>query len=132
MEEAVTGMLVHREPISASVIRRSLAADLAGHRFDETSVHEVTLVATELVGNAVRHGAASGQDDIDVTWTIDGGAVTIVVADPASKRPEPRSAEPDAESGRGLTIVAAISDEWGVDSDENGKRVWARIPVRSG
>jgi two-component sensor histidine kinase len=123
-------MLVHREPISASVIRRRLAAELVDHRFDEATVHEVMLVATELVGNAVRYGSAE-QDDIDVSWNIDGRSVTIVVADLNSSRPQPRQAEPDAEGGRGLTIVAALADEWGVDSDGTGKRVWARVPVRA-
>jgi anti-sigma regulatory factor (Ser/Thr protein kinase) len=126
----MTRMLVRREPISASVIRRTLADDLAPHAIDETSLHEVTLVATELVGNAIRHGGAADSDGVDVTWTIDSGSVTIVVADPSATRPEPRSAAPDAEGGRGLTIVAALSDEWGVDADDRGKRVWARIPIR--
>jgi two-component sensor histidine kinase len=126
----MTGMLVRREPLSASVIRRSLVADLEPHALDETSVHEVTLVTTELVGNAIRHGSGPDREGVDVSWTISTGSVTIVVSDPSTTRPEPRFAAPDAEGGRGLTIVAALSDEWGVDSDDAGKRVWARVPIR--
>jgi two-component sensor histidine kinase len=126
----MTGMLVRREPISASVIRRSLVADLTPLALDESSVHEVTLVATELVGNAIRHSGVGDSDGVDVSWMIEGSSVTIVVADPSPTRPEPRVAKPDAEGGRGLTIVAALSDEWGVDSDGEGKRVWARVPIR--
>jgi two-component sensor histidine kinase len=123
-------MLVRREPISASAIRRRLTDDLAPYGLDEASVHEVTLVATELVGNAVRHGSSGDAERVDVTWSIDPGSVTIVVADPSGTPPQPQVADPDAESGRGLTIVAALSDEWGVESDDRGKKVWARVPTR--
>lgn len=126
----MTAMLVRREPISASLIRRSLAADLEPHALDETSMHEITLVATELVGNAIEHGSGPDGDGVEVTWTIGTASVTIVVADPSTTKPQPRFATPDAEGGRGLTIVAALSDEWGVDSDGTGKRVWARVPIR--
>jgi two-component sensor histidine kinase len=126
----MTGMLVRREPISASLIRRRLVADLQPYSVDETSLHEITLVATELVGNAIRHSGTAERDGVDVTWQIERSSVTIVVADPSVVRPQPRVAAPEAEGGRGLTIVAALSDEWGVDSDGAGKRVWARVPIR--
>ena len=126
----MTGMLVRREPISASIIRRSLVADLEPYSLEETVLHEVSLVATELVGNAIRHGGSGSSEGVDVNWTIEGSAVTIVVADPSAARPEPRTADPEAENGRGLVIVAALSEEWGVDSDGSGKRVWARVPLR--
>ena len=41
---------------------------------------------------------------------------------------EPRAADADAECGRGLTVVAALSDRWG--SERTGRRrkvVWAEL-----
>ena len=33
-----------------------------------------------------------------------------------------------AVSGRGLTIVASLAEDWGVEEEGAGKRVWARLP----
>ena len=33
----------------------------------------------------------------------------------------------DDDGGRGLGIVAAVSADWGVDGDDRGRTVWARL-----
>ncbi|GIH68024.1 ATP-binding protein [Sphaerimonospora thailandensis] len=38
--------------------------------------------------------------------------------------PAPLQADPDEEHGRGLAIVAAYTDRWGVDPAPEGKTVW--------
>jgi anti-sigma regulatory factor (Ser/Thr protein kinase) len=69
------------------------------------------IVASELVTNAVRHGRG---DEIEVCLVKSGGSVTVRVWD---ANPEmPRMHEPVTalgESGRGLTLVAAICADWG-------------------
>ncbi|MFJ8361358.1 ATP-binding protein [Streptomyces sp. NPDC093984] len=46
--------------------------------------------------------------------------------------PTPRDASPDDESGRGLTLVAALADDWGAEPRPGGigKTVWFELPVR--
>lgn len=87
---------------------------------------DLLLIVSELVTNAVRYG----QPPVRVELCADARTVTVVVIDGASRRPERRSAPPDAESGRGLLLIDVLSDEHGVRPDPPGKAVWARL-VRS-
>jgi anti-sigma regulatory factor (Ser/Thr protein kinase) len=45
----------------------------------------------------------------------------------ASVEPRQRSVGPDAVDGRGLAIVAALADRWGVERDGLGQSVWAEL-----
>lgn len=126
------GMLCVRPvPASAALVRERIAADLAAGHVTRDSVADVVLVASELVGNAVIH--ASQPDDLqvelDVIWEFDDGSVIVRVGDSSDVPPRPRQAAPDAGSGRGLAIVAAVAEEWGVHRLARGKQVWARVPV---
>ncbi|MGI8762103.1 MAG: ATP-binding protein [Jatrophihabitantaceae bacterium] len=121
---------VRHEPSSAALVRHELAADLARHRLDADTIDEVVLVASELVGNAIRHTPAAPPHPLDVSWEVEADGVTVRVADSSEQYPTPRLATPDAPSGRGLAIVAAMSDSWGVDPADGGKRVWAHVSVR--
>src|SRR5947199_222243 len=106
----MTGMLVRREPISASLVRRSLAADLAPHDVDETSLHEVTLVATELVGNAIRHGNPAEGDGVDVSAARIGDRVRSTrAACTAVQRRSRRSASSRPGVDRSTAVVMADS-----------------------
>ncbi len=122
-------MLVRHEPKSAAAVRREIAADLAGHGIRGADVDDVTLVASELVSNAVRHATTAAERDLDVTWTVGDQQVLIAVADESELRPKLSGAAPDAPCGRGLTIVDALASDWGVDPMPDGKRVWAKIPL---
>jgi anti-sigma regulatory factor (Ser/Thr protein kinase) len=122
-------MLVRPDLTSVAKVRHEIAADLAGRSVAQTSVDDVVLVASELVGNAVLHG--SGADDLDVAWDVQEGTVVVRVADASAAQPVPRSAGPTDTGGRGLTIVAAIADGWGVRRVARGKEVWARVRVRT-
>lgn len=112
---------------SAALVRERIAADLAAGHVTQESVADVVLVATELVGNAVIHAAQP--HDLDVVWEFDDGSVIVRVGDSSDVPPRPRQAAPDAGSGRGLAIVAAVAEEWGVHRLARGKQVWARVPV---
>lgn len=94
---------------------------------DCESIDEVVLVASELVGNAVRHTAAG---PLDVTWDLDPDGVTVRVADASTTLPTLRAPLDSEPGGRGLTIVAAVADDWGAYTLGSGKRVWAHVPVR--
>jgi serine/threonine-protein kinase RsbW len=123
-------MLVRHEATSASAVRRELALDLDLHGVDDEIIHDATLVATELIGNAVRHGGVRDDDELGVNWTIGPAALLISVEDPSDELPVLRQVGPEAPSGRGLSIIAALSATWGVERTRRGKRVWAKVELR--
>lgn len=125
-------MLVRHEPTSASAVRRELALDLDLQGFSNDAIDDVTLVATELVGNAIRHGGAAASDP-DLAWTVEwriiGDEVLLSVEDPSPVMPVLRSARPEDTAGRGLAIVDTVASDWGAERTARGKRVWARVRV---
>jgi anti-sigma regulatory factor (Ser/Thr protein kinase) len=87
-------------------------------------VDNAALVVTELITNAMMH-ARSGST---VRITARRDAICIAVEDAAAALPIQRSPTALASSGRGLAMVAALSQQWGVDRLEDGKVVWAELP----
>jgi anti-sigma regulatory factor (Ser/Thr protein kinase) len=122
-------LAVRHDPESAAVVRRSVADDLAGNGIDVDSIDDVVLVASELVGNAVTHAAASFDSSLAVTWEVEQDAVVIRVLDGSPELPHQRSTKDDEKGGRGLAIVAALAADWGVRRNERGKQVWARVAI---
>ncbi|WP_326642307.1 ATP-binding protein [Streptosporangium sp. NBC_01755] len=80
----------------------------------------VAMVVSELVSNAVVHGRAP----ITLSLHRHGRIVCGEVTDHGAVWPTPLLAGPDSEHGRGLAIVAAYADRWGVESAPGGKTVW--------
>jgi anti-sigma regulatory factor (Ser/Thr protein kinase) len=94
---------------------------------------DAVAVVAELVGNAVRHANPLPGDVVRVAWRLragtDGDVVEVRVTDGGaeSRVPSLRTVPPEAADGRGLGIVAALSDRWGVDRDGLGQCVWAEL-----
>ncbi len=67
--------------------------------------------------------------DFEVRVTPEGQAIYAEVVDQARARPCPAHASVDDVHGRGLLLVDALVDDWGVTalSDGPGKRVWIRV-----
>jgi anti-sigma regulatory factor (Ser/Thr protein kinase) len=88
-------------------------------------------VVAELAANAVLHGRVPGRD-FRLTLTVGHGRrLRVEVTDtrgealPSSGRVPPRD---DAESGRGLLLVEALADAWGVDAGPPPRKtVWAEL-----
>lgn len=83
------------------------------------------LLASELVTNAVLHGR--GPITLTMEYDVDGLGVTVCDDEPALPAlPDP---DPRSMGGRGLHLVAALSDAWGVTptSGGPGKGVWFRL-----
>jgi anti-sigma regulatory factor (Ser/Thr protein kinase) len=85
-------------------------------------------VVAELAGNAVSHGRVPGRD-FRVKLTADDRTVRIEVTDARAERlPVARSAAPHDETGRGLLLVQALADRWGVTPGPPPcKTVWAEL-----
>lgn len=115
-----------------------LARRLVSHRLNDwghpysTQVNEtLTLIAAELTANAVHHGHVPGRD-FHLQLTLAQDRFRIEVTDTrAEKQPPATPPTPDStsESGRGLLLVAALADDWGVAPRPAapGKTVWAEL-----
>jgi serine/threonine-protein kinase RsbW len=122
-------LLVRHEAASAAVVRHQLGRDLALYDVPADAIEDALLVASELVGNAVRHTTASESATLDVSWDVDRWGVRVSVVDPSDEQPQVRVAGDDEPTGRGLRIIDATADEWGVEREAHGKKVWAHVPI---
>lgn len=87
----------------------------------------LALLVTELVTNSIRHGGLAAGDPIELELAADDGQVWIAVHDrgPGFK---PNGADGGAhDPGYGLAIVAALADEWGVETGSDGCTVWCEV-----
>jgi anti-sigma regulatory factor (Ser/Thr protein kinase) len=102
---------------------RRIAARYA-RRLDKGVADTVKLIVSELVTNAVT--ATYGMQSVELILAIRERDVYIAVADRAAGVPQQRAPHLD-DSGRGMMIVAALSDEWGYAPCDSGKLVYATI-----
>ena len=104
--------------------RTSARAVCVAHGVDGGRADDVVLVTSELIGNAVRHGAPPMSYDVEVH----GQDVLVVVQDGGDQLLASGSSSPHGgESGRGLFIVSQLAQEWGWRRCIGGKQVWARV-----
>ncbi|MFD7664890.1 ATP-binding protein [Streptomyces sp. NPDC059788] len=91
------------------------------------------LVLSELMANACVHARIPRDRYIRVRCLLHAGRLRVEVSDACSGMPEPRVAGVDDEGGRGLALVAALADEWGVYPRPYGigKVVWFELKVAS-
>jgi signal transduction histidine kinase len=91
------------------------------------TVDAVGLIVSELATNAVRHAATAFIVTIDQT----ARRVRIEVSDSGEGEPRLRSPRPTDPTGRGLRILDAMADTWGVVSatPRTGKTVWFTVAV---
>ena len=142
------------QPIVAARAREFVGETLRGWQLP-LLVDDVELAVTELVTNAVLHA----RTPILVTLCVENGTAEVAVTDYDPRTPrllshrddllgdldalgtggsdadDPRHAglhygpSGSVTAGRGLIILDAISDQWGVTPHAEGKDVWARLPV---
>ncbi|WP_055627221.1 ATP-binding protein [Streptomyces hirsutus] len=89
-------------------------------------VHTAELVISEFVTNAVQHAAV---DPVSLCVRLDEGALRIEVCDACPELPQPGLPDPYSESGRGLFLVAVLTDRYGAEPTAVGKRCWAEIDL---
>ncbi|MEU8266889.1 ATP-binding protein [Sphaerisporangium sp. NPDC049002] len=91
-------------------------------------VDDVVVVVTELLGNAIIHGAPP----IHLALRAGPGMLTGAVTDGGEGWPRVRAAGTELEHGRGLRIVTALTDLWGVQHVPagGGKTIWFTCVLR--
>ncbi|MBE9499590.1 ATP-binding protein [Streptomyces sp. GKU 257-1] len=122
-------------------VRRIVSAQLRYWRLDAV-LDVAALLLTELLANVHRHadprrcdaGPAPADKHCTVELSLVGDRLTVSVHDHDPRLPRVRGAasdEPLPTSGRGLALVASLSESWGVRArpDGSGKTVWFSLPV---
>lgn len=98
-----------------------LAADDLAHVADTAG-----LIVSELATNAIRHA----HSPFRLTLVRDGDQLLLEVHDDAPGSVAVVDGDPLDPSGRGLHLVSALSDDWGVTSHpRGGKSIWASLDV---
>jgi anti-sigma regulatory factor (Ser/Thr protein kinase) len=99
-------------------------------------VDDIGMVVSELLTNALRHGVPDTAPPRR-RWPVRLGLVQperyvlCAVADPGRRLPVPKEPDYLAESGRGLHVISALSDNWGCTTPTDaGKVVWAVFSVK--
>ncbi|MEV0221684.1 ATP-binding protein [Streptomyces sp. NPDC050704] len=107
--------------------RRGARSVLLEWRIPTDAADAIELIVSELSTNAVRHARVPGRF-FEVALTYDGEkTIDVEVSDASPHLPESQVPAPDAESGRGLPLVEALSESWELRARVIGKTVWARV-----
>jgi anti-sigma regulatory factor (Ser/Thr protein kinase) len=107
---------------------RRFVVDVLGGWADDELLADAALVATELATNALVHA----RSEFTVTIVSLERCVRICVRDAAPNQWVEREASLMASHGRGLELVAALTNAWGQRAADGGKVVWAELEARRG
>jgi serine/threonine-protein kinase RsbW len=104
------------KPVAPSIARGTI--DPLQRRLSEEAYYIVQLLVTELVTNSLRHADFSDDDAIDIRIEVEDEKTRVTVCDPGGGS-QPKLLEQDLEStgGRGLFLVDAMADRWGVHTN---------------
>ena len=86
------------------------------------AVHDVALATGELAANAAEHARTR----FDVVVVV-GRVIRIEVSDESADLPVRGDPVLEDERGRGIALVELVSQRWGVERTDHGKRVWAEL-----
>ncbi|WP_030953499.1 SpoIIE family protein phosphatase [Streptomyces sp. NRRL S-481] len=111
------------DPAAVAGARKMAGEQLAAWGLTEAAF-TTELIVSELVTNALRHGGAP----IELRLIRDS-ALICEVSDGSSTAPHLRRARVFDEGGRGLLLVAQLSERWGSRQTPTGKTIWAEQPL---
>src|SRR3954468_2133335 len=115
--------------VEAAWTAREILSARLGSAAREDTMHDLHLLTTELVTNAVLHAGAGEADRIELRVATEPDRVRVTVTDPgADETPEVQELDPDIPGGMGLFLVEQISSRWGVERTPDGcNRVWFEL-----
>ncbi len=110
-------------PYSVQMARFYVRAALGYHDLGDYAV-DVEMVTSELVSNAIAHASAQAIN-LELIRLEGPGEVVVVVTDSSPCPPVKLDPAADAQHGRGLHVVEALSARWGWTPQDPGKAVFA-------
>ena len=97
------------------------------HDVSEETLEIAELLTSELVTNALMHGAG----DRSLVVEVDKSSIRVEVHDDdPTVDLRPLGVERDRPHGRGLFIVDALASSWGVQPRRKGKAVWFQLQLQ--
>ncbi len=114
---------VPADPEAVARIRAACAQRLEAWGLAEMGF-TTELILSELLTNAIRYGS----EPIRVRLLCEGGLV-CEVSDASSTSPHLRQAATTDEGGRGLFLVAQLTERWGTRYTGQGKVIWTEQPL---
>ncbi|MEV8097613.1 SpoIIE family protein phosphatase [Kitasatospora sp. NPDC085879] len=124
--ESTAAWSVEPDPAAVAQVRADATARLAAWGLDDLAF-TTELVLSELVTNAIRY--AGGPVGVRL---IRADTLTCEVSDGSSTQPRMRRARLTDEGGRGLYLVAQLTDRWGSRYTSAGKTIWTEQELPSG
>ncbi|MCX4967816.1 ATP-binding protein [Streptomyces sp. NBC_00654] len=116
-------------PSRIGQVRRIISAQLRYWHLDPL-IDQAALGVTELLTNVHRHAQPDKSCTVEIELLLD--RLTVSVHDHDPRLPTVNDADSFATSGRGLALIAAVSESWGVrPSGRSGKAVWFTLPAPS-
>lgn len=113
------------EPAEVAALRRIMRMHLGVWGLDDL-VDEAQLCLSELVANVITHVGPGTPATLAVS--LNGTHLRIEVHDPDTRAlPVLGDAGPDSEGGRGMALVDALADRWGVLLRPDRKVTWCEL-----
>ncbi|MEV5376428.1 MULTISPECIES: ATP-binding protein [Streptomyces] len=108
-------------------VRRIVSAQLRYWNLDPL-IDPAALCVTELLTNVHQHAEPDKRCTVEIDLVLD--RLTVSVRDHDPRLPRLADADTASTHGRGLALIAAVSDSWGVqERHDGGKVVWFSLPV---
>ena len=121
-------MLLTAAPTSVAVARGQVRSAIFGWDVP-VDVETAVLLTSELVTNAIAHEAG---ETVMLTITCICGQLRVDVHDTSRAEPVPVDVPLEAETGRGLMLVASLSTDWGYHRTQSGKAVYFTLAFKDG
>jgi anti-sigma regulatory factor (Ser/Thr protein kinase) len=120
----LVALALHVHASSPRIAREAVRPLLDG--FTEQTRYRALLLVTEIVANAVRHGAPEGT--IGVHATMETGRLYVSVRNPpGAKQVQQRQPDLVRGGGLGLHIVDQLATDWGSEQTASTTHVWFEL-----
>ncbi len=122
LDQAATNLPASRD--SPRAARRFVEGILEAWGFVEL-LDTVTLLVSELVGNAVLHTTS----EVELSVRLVADRLRVDVIDRSTSLPQRRAPSEEDLTGRGSELVEMLATAWGVSGRPDGKSVWFEIAL---